>query len=134
MNQLAAIRKSPDLMSHEELASEVQYLRGELYLDGLQNEVSRIMQAFRVTPNGARLCLALFRAKGGVVSRLRLYEAMVHQGDGALDPEKMTDVYICRVRKAFPAGSIQTAWGVGYSLSPVGLAVVGAALGQERAA
>lgn len=125
-----------------ELEERIAWLESEL---GLQQETSHIatlthaisssMEGRRVTsgrPQAARFLLALYRAKGRVMSPLQIMEA-VPPRDLARDDEripKVVTVWAYFARCAVGKDAIQNSVGRGYRLTEAGMAKVAAILGQ----
>lgn len=116
----------------EDMAERVAWLEGELSLQLSASDVHTLCRRFKMRPQAAQMVLAMYRAKGRVMSNLQLWETMPQVRDPRRDDDrdfKMLDVQICSARKALGADAIETAWGKGRALSPVGMERVAAALG-----
>lgn len=130
--------KRPDQMTREELEEEVAYLRSELGPRG-DHDRDKIMAALKTTVAETCLLSTLYAEKGRPVSNWRLAESS--------PPGRMTEdrndiaavkVWVSRLRKKLGADTITTIFSLGYALTPRGIALVDAALGntpqQQRSA
>lgn len=116
----------------EELEERVAWLESELGLQRNETRVAKVATALRVNPQAARLVLALYDAKGRVVTKHQLWEAIPQ----ALDPTaedtrdaKLLDVIVWRARQALPGG-IKTIHARGRQITPHGAERVAAILGE----
>lgn len=120
-----------------QLEEEVAYLREELGLSQAATKITAFRGALGLTPYEARMTIALHAAYPRVMSKAALFDAM--EGSRSEVCIKIVDVYICKLRQKLGAGSITTAWGVGYALSEAGdqhiaLALRGAGMPERVAA
>lgn len=121
----------------EELEEEAAYLRSELggaVADGAIETLRRALQSGRKgvsRPRVAAMLLALYRAHGRPVSKVRMLEEIPPKAGGEDDRDpKMVDVWVCQARAALGFNVIETVWGNGYRLSSYGLDLVGRYLGE----
>jgi len=119
-----------------ELEEKIAWLEGELGLQMRQTDLAKVQRYLHVAAgisalgggkatSVAEVVLALYQARGRVVSKLQLMEAA--PPDSALYDErnpKIVDVWIWRARNGLGSGAIGTSWGRGYYLTPEGLAKV----------
>jgi DNA-binding response OmpR family regulator len=107
------------------LEEENAWLRSELGLRVEATHLDAITRALRVEPNQARLLLALYTARGRVVLRDQLRDVLALRPeamDADRDYRNFISVHICRLRKSF--SGIRTALGLGYAMTPAGMAQV----------
>jgi len=107
-----------------ELEERVAYLESELGLAQNTARESLFRQAFGLTGQEARLVMALYDVKGRILSKYQLEDAIQRVAGGTA--LKIADVYVCRVRKRMGYDAIETVWGLGYKLTPKGVAMVDA--------
>lgn len=130
--------KRPEDMTREELVEEVVYLRSELG-PAADHDRDRLVIAFRTTLAETCILSALYAGKGHPVSNWRLADA-APAGRMTADRNDIAavKVWISRLRKKLGADAISTTFGLGYALTPRGIALVDAALGntnqQQRSA
>lgn len=127
-----ALHRSIDCPHCEELRAEVAWLKSELALEAEAADISAL-RPLGLTPGEARLVLAMHARKGRVVPRLTLEEILPEIHGHERTSSNVVSVLICRIRKAIGEGSVHTAWGAGYGLTPEGMALVDAALEPVRA-
>lgn len=108
-----------------ELRERIAYLESELNIQADDTEFARVKSAFRLEPMGTRIVLALWKARGDVVSRWRLEELI--RGDNDCS-EGLLKVHVSRVRKRMGAEAVLTVWGRGYQLSDKAMGRVEAAV------
>lgn len=118
-----------------DLADRIAWLESELGIQDqadLERRVSALLghcPRFG-RPQIAQVIVALYAAKGKVKSKWQLLEAIPSpRGNEDRDP-KLLDVLVCRARHSFGRDTIETVWGRGYRLTPVGLARIAALLGE----
>lgn len=123
-----------NLCSHcEELAERVAWLEGELGAQLSGGQVNDIRRALNIRPQTAQMILALYRAKGRMMSNLQLWETIPQVKNPHADDDrnfKAVDVQICNARRALGPGMIDTLWGRGRALTPAGMARVRSCLGE----
>lgn len=126
--------KSPAAMTREELEDEVAYLRSELR-PTLDHDRDRLMLALRTTTAETLILSALYASRGHPVSNWRLADA-APAGRMTADRNDMAavKVWISRLRKKLGADAVLTIRGLGYALTPIGVAQVEAALAGRAAA
>lgn len=112
-----------------ELRERIAYLESELNIQADDTEFARVKSAFRLEPMGTRIVLALWKARGDVVSRWRLEELI--RGDNDCS-EGLLKVHVSRVRKRMGAEAVLTVWGRGYQLSDEAMGRVDAAVNGGR--
>lgn len=113
-----------------ELEEVVLQLRRELKLEPRQQEISAVMDVWKLSVSEARLILILYHAAGAVVPHLRLFRETSND-DSFPDVVKTK---ICRIRAVLGADLFATRRGVGYAMTPVGRARVYQALNRLVAA
>ena len=90
---------------------------GELQLDTRSGRFTLQGQALNLTAHEHRLLAYLMHRPGQIVSRTELTEHLYAQDD---DRDSNTiEVFIARLRRKLPAGSIETERGMGYRLAAV---------------
>ena len=105
-----------------DLEAEVRYWKGELGLMREENLYAQLRKRYKMTLNEAWTCVVLYRRKGQAVRSSFLYDNrpnVVTDTNLSLQDVKVT---ICSLRKRLPPGSIDTHFGLGYAMSPTGLA------------
>lgn len=117
----------------DDLEERVAWLESEL---GLRGELERVdvFRAAGLAPAEGLLVSRLYAARGRVVSREQLEEALP-----AIDPagERVCHIvrcYVSRVRAKLGHDAIATIWGGGYRLTDHGMTTVAAFLGPREAA
>lgn len=118
----------------EELEEEVAFLKSELGLRSSADELRRLKAAFDLTPQEARIVLAMARAKGKPVMRVQLEELINERSHKDECAYNLPSVYVAKIRRKLGKEAVITAWGSGYSLSPEALERVRAVLETARAA
>ena len=121
-----------------DLRERVAWLESELSIQHDAGDMLKLKTAFGMTPQCARIVLALHAAKGAPVSRQRIEElteefAYGNRGKGSLDGEtsnNLVSVAAHRVRGYLGHDTVLCLRGRGYALSDVGLAMVGEVLGK----
>ena len=121
--------KAPEDMSRADLEAEVHYLRGELGLVHDQGKVWRLQSVHGITGAEARTLLALYRAKGRVMTVRQILDAVSPDGSSDVNSNNVA-VWLSRVRKRVGDGWTASHWGRGYSMTTAGLAAVREALGD----
>lgn len=121
----------------EELEERVAWLEGELSQQLSDDAHQRLRNAMLLgcaaardssgRAGAAQLVLALYAARGRVMSRLQLMEAMPPKagGEDERDPQ-IVQVRVCLARKGLGHDLIENVWGRGYRLSEVGMERVAA--------
>ncbi|TSE28670.1 Virulence transcriptional regulatory protein PhoP [Tepidimonas thermarum] len=89
---------------------------GQVALDTRSQRVSVGGQALALTAQELRLLSSLLHRAGQVVPRAELAEAL-YGSDGERDSNTI-EVFIARLRRKLPPGSIETVRGLGYRLGP----------------
>lgn len=102
----------------EELEALNLDLRRDLALSLDAAEIDALMRAWKLTGNGARIVLALYRAKHRFLTRAQLEAATVRNDDIEDVCEKLIAVMINCVRRKLGWAAIRHARRVGYALSP----------------
>ncbi len=116
-----------------ELAERVAWLESELGIQRAETRVTKVATALRVNPQAARIILALYDAKGRVVTNMQLWDAIPQVRDPHFDDErapKLLDVVIWKARQALP-GCIRTIHARGRQLTPDGMARVAGVLDEQ---
>lgn len=112
-----------------ELEEEVKFLRRELAMELDLSLTDQLAQAFKLSPQAARVLTTLYQTKGRVVSRLLIYERLyTHERDG--DP-KIVDVLLSQVRKRLGHEYIGNVWARGVALTVAGVARVETVLAEH---
>lgn len=130
----------------EDLREQVAYLKGQLGQLVSDDQLTKLRKAWGLTPQEARIVLALHAAGGKVCSKDYLLSALYDNPDTAAE-EKIIDVFVCKARRKLDGrntsvsnwrgarrgeahdnapyqGMIQNVWGQGYCLTPTALARV----------
>ena len=101
--------------------SSAQWQCGAILLDTRQARVLVDGLALQLTSHEFKLLSQLMQRKGEVLSRTELSEHLYPQ-DADRDSNTI-EVFVARLRKKLPAGSIETVRGLGYRLIDAGQAV-----------
>lgn len=123
--------KAPENMTREELEDEVAFLRSEMGLSSSGTAVQLLRSGFGMDSGSARAVAALYSARGRVLTYFQIAEAMASEAEGI---KRLVSVFVCRARGKLGRDAVETAWGVGYRLSPVGIAKIDAVLNPQRSA
>lgn len=105
-----------------DLEAEVKYWKGEMGLAREENLYAQLRKRYKMTLNEAWTCVVLYRRRGAAVRASFLYDNrpnVVTDTNLSLQDVKVT---VCSLRKRLPPGSIDTHFGLGYAMSPIGLA------------
>ncbi len=117
-----------------ELEEENAWLRSELGLVVDGDQLATLRKTYEMATGAACLVLALYRAKGRLLNKLQLHEAIpAIWKDHDERCVKIVDVRICHARKGVGRDAIETICGQGYGLTPEGMEKVRAALGEQPA-
>lgn len=103
-----------------ELEAEVAFLRAELGYTRDGDLYVRLRDAWRLTRSEAAMLLRLYSARGRAVPNSVLLEAL---SENDVDPA-IVKVRISTVRQKIGQRLIETIWGLGYRLTPEGVAAV----------
>lgn len=120
----------------QELQDEVDYLKGELAdqrgQERYDDQTGRLRQALSLTGKEAATLHMLYAAKGRPLPRHLLDNATLQRGEEReyAPTSQITSIYVCRLRKALPAGAIVTLYGQGHALSSTGLKFLRKLLGE----
>jgi two-component system cell cycle response regulator CtrA len=78
-----------------------------------------------LTTQEARIVAALYVAKGGVVTRERLFYALYYDQIDQPEP-KIVDVFVCKLRKKMKNYGLEvlTSWGRGYYLDAASIDII----------
>ena len=96
----------------------VAWLERELGLSVASSKVQDVVSGLGVTPQCARLLLALHAAKGRVLSKAQCLAVTYRGFDGEDDRgDKIVDVWVCNIRKVAGRDAIETCRNRGYRLS-----------------
>lgn len=124
---------APNCARCDVLEEEIAYLRSEL---GLQTELTMkrgLSRSLGLSPGELSLALALYRAKGRVVTSSFLEEILPDpRGNAGERTLKLVQVYVCRLRRTLGFDAIDTIWGQGYQLMPKGREIIREALEGPR--
>lgn len=120
----------------DRLRDENDHYRNEERASVEIERVAAIRKATRLFPAPAAMLLRLYDARGRLISKERLEELVPPVRVEERVDWKVVDVYMHRIRKVLGFDVIETIWGNGYRLTPLGVAAVERALGitAERAA
>ena len=123
----------------EELQESVAWLESELGIQRSADRVERIKSAlfpYRRSGRGqaAYLLEALYAAKGKVMTKLQILEALPSPSRNEERGLKLVDVVVCIARASLGKGAIQTVWGLGYRMTDAGLEAIRAILEPEAVA
>lgn len=111
----------------DQLTDEVSFLRRELGLVRDQDRIASIKARHRFTGREVAICdVLLAKAPDVAIAKEALFGAA--WGADADEIEiKIVDVYICKIRAKIGKDAIETIWGTGYRLTPVGRALLSGA-------
>jgi hypothetical protein len=113
---------------NERLQEEVAHLRRELGLVRDRSAETAFAARWGLTGTEAKVLSHLFQKKGGLATKESTMDALY--SGSADEPEiKIVDVFICKMRKKIGADRIETSWGRGYRLTPLGVEECAALLG-----
>lgn len=118
----------------ETLQEENRQLKDRLGYRDRAAELNKLAISFKLTPGEAKMLLTLYRASGRVLSK----EDLLAAADAKWEAEpKGVDVRVCKLRAKMNAPAkgqptILTAWGQGFSLTPLGQQIVRATLAREE--
>ena len=105
----------------EGLEEEIRAYRRDAGLEADQQLVPALQDVFRLSTRQALVLSLLLNARGRVVSRSLMMDAIYEGRDEA--EAKILDVWITKIRKQLGKASIATVWGSGYRLTDAGLAL-----------
>jgi DNA-binding response OmpR family regulator len=114
-------RMSIDRMSRDELVDHVRYLENEVGLSRAATEISAVSRALKINKRRTLLLLALYNAKGRILSASQLIDAMESEGELS---GKTVGVAICEMRKVIGFNAIINHLALGYSISESGRKLV----------
>lgn len=121
---------SVEEMTIEELRDEVASLRQVLDRFREERTAIALRRHFRMTPVEVGFLLGLYNAKGECVTH-RILDGLSPAPSGLLRDSNVSAVYISRIRKALGKNSVDSVWGRGWAITPVGIAAVDRALEAE---
>lgn len=104
-----------------ELREENAHLRRQLGLAKDQAAIYEIARRFRLTRQQATLVSSLYAAKPRPLS-VGVIEDLIRDGEG--DGAKLVQSVVSTVRRKVGQDFVETVWGQGYRLSPIGQARV----------
>lgn len=109
------------------LTEERDHYKRELGLAVTADKIDRLKRRWKLTPREAQILAALHTRAGRTVGRALLMDVLYGGHD---EPEiKIIDVFSCKLRKKMGGFDyIETVWGVGFRLTPLGVEAVDAAL------
>ena len=122
--------KSLHTMTREELEDECFALRQVVYAERHDQRLAALMMHFALTPNQARIALALFDSR--TVSRERVVTVAVRPDHAKTVNSNLAAVYVSQIRKKLGGSPLIAHAGIGYSLSEEGRALVAQALENTR--
>ena len=105
----------------EDKDAEIAYLKSELGLTQTSARIANYRKAFGITIQTARVLIAMVDTHGRLLTNDQIETAMERPNGGV---DKIVDVNICRLRKALGFDAFETVWGLGYRITPHGLAKV----------
>lgn len=109
----------------EDLEHELAYYRSEVEIVDDMDATRKLKERLGVQGDTeARILLHLSRCRHNTATKLQLHDLLNSEETGS----KAVDVFICRLRKKLTFEAIETLWGAGYRLTPLGLEQVRAAL------
>lgn len=107
--------------TYEEALEEIAWLKRELGQMRDAERMNHLRNKWGLTGKEQLILDALITRNGATVSVQGIMDAMYNCA--ADEPEcKIVNVYICKMRNKMGADMIGTTWGVGYFLTPKGLA------------
>ena len=115
------------LLTRKELEQEVYRLRHELSLMREERIFTALRKQFRLTPVETRFLMALYDAKGEPLTSWAL-ENISPSPSGLARASNVVAVFISRLRTRIGRTTIDTVWGKGWTMTPVGYAIVDKAL------
>ena len=97
----------------------------------------RLKKRLGLRPTPARIALMLYEANGQPVHSEKLRINRLKPGKNMPDDTRMSEdknvsVAIVHTRRVLGSSAIETVWGYGYKMSPLGLEKMKGALGDER--
>ena len=113
-----------------DLEIEIKFLKSELGLSKEESVYAYLRKHHGMRLNEAWTAMALYRRKGQVISNAFLYDnrpSISCDTNLSLQDVKVT---VCSLRKSMPPGSIETHFGMGYSMTSVGAAFMKEALAR----
>lgn len=90
---------------------------------GVHENVERqaaLKKAFQLSPGPAWLLSRLVAADGRLFRRDALLDNLPTFDRAQERGEKLIDVYVCKLRRAIGPDAIETEWGIGWRLTPIG--------------
>lgn len=111
-----------------ELEEEVAYLRSELGLVRDLAQIGRLVTRLRIGKTQANFLLALYNSRANPLNRYRLYDITRMHGLREEVDIKIVDIQVCKLRRQLGHDVIETVRGLGYRLTPLGVATVEMAL------
>lgn len=104
------------------LEEENAYLRRELGLSLNATRIAAVARGLKLSPQQARLVLALQAARGRTLTKPQLLAAIAV--DAGRDDDRglrIVDVVVHQIRRAIGPHTISTSWGLGHALTPAGI-------------
>ncbi|HWE98844.1 MAG TPA: winged helix-turn-helix domain-containing protein [Caulobacteraceae bacterium] len=114
----------------EDLIDRILWLESEVGFSLSSHERARIADKLRLTPKHTRLLLALYRARGRVLSVAQLIDTT----DCETESRKAIVIMVCHIRDAHGDDVIRTHPTLGYSITAKGIALVEHCLKPELVA
>lgn len=125
--------RAPEEMSREELEDEVILLRERLSENSERLFRSVCVDRWRLTGRETDVLAALYHARGRMMSKSALLDAIYIYSDPPLT--RALHVHICHLRRKMKNGWLETVCGQGYRLTKVAVSEITAMLEPlERAA
>lgn len=127
------IRAALKVMPQDELVELAAYYEDLLGVNENLERQLTLKKAFSLPGGPAWLLSRLAAADGRLLRKEALIDHLPANDSAHERQDKLVDVHMCRLRKAIGADAIETVWGVGWRLTPVGRLRVKRALEEESA-
>lgn len=116
----------------EETIADLRYQIAELRNDPSSGDLQALKSALGLSMGEAHLLMALYAAGSKVVTNTRLFALRLASTKINDDADmQVIKVNMSKIRKKIGADAIETVWGVGYRITPVGKSLINQALGME---
>lgn len=124
------IRAALKTMPRDELVELAAYYEDMLGVcEDLERQLT-LRKAFALPRGPAWLLSRLAAADGRLIRKEALIDHLPANDDAHDRQDKLVDVHMCKLRKAIGPDAIETVWGVGWRLTPLGRLRVKSALAQ----
>lgn len=118
----------------DDLRDEIANLRQDLGLATVLDECSRLKTRYGLEPSAAKILLTLYRSSTHVLRFEQVDDVTpATRQFRDRDPSSILKIWVWQIRKRIGRDSIETIWGEGYRLTPLGVSVVARALSEPTA-